>query len=170
MSLLSDLVCTVQQSSIGTVDNVVTASFGNIEALKGYGVVSGSVEPRTANTTYLLLDDVTGDPVQLPPNALPFNFFFYPTEQLVGNVGLQPLLFSDDAMSSFYDPFGWEMSPDNINPLGCNTTALVFGNKTAFLDNFMGYPYVGFKVNSLTTSFTAGKVKVYLYYDKYPGA
>lgn len=169
MSLISEKVNTVQESSIGVVKSAFNTRFTNLEALNGYKVISGSVEPRAAGATYLVVDD-NGDPVQLPPNSLPYKFFFYPTELLDGpnnGMGIGPLLFSDEMMSTFYDPFGWYAPMSQINPKGCSVTALVFFPPKAVLSNYNGYPYVGVKVYGGLDPITAGKVKVDLYYNTF---
>lgn len=170
MSLLSETVSTVQQSQLGVVNTAYNTPFSNLEALQGYSVVCGTVEPRTIGSTYLLINESTGEPVQLPPNSMPYKFFFEPIVPLQGldpGAGIGPLLFSDETMNTFYDPFGWYAPLEQINPNGCTVTALVFGPKTAVLANYADYPYVGVKVYG-GVDLTAGKVKVYLYYTSFP--
>ena len=172
MSQLSETVVTVQQSNIGITESATATVFVNLEGLEGYKVIIGSVEPRTPASTYLILDDETGDPVQLPPNTVLYKFFFYPTVPLVsasGSMGIGPLLFSDQAMTTFYDPFGWYCQLDQINPKGSSVTALVYAAQPprAVLSDYVGYPYLGVKVYGGVDPITSGKVKVYLYYNTF---
>ena len=168
MSLLSETVATVLEGKFLKYENLLNVEFGNIGLLDGYEVISGSVEPRTTGGNLLVLDDTTGEPLVLPPNSAPYKFVYLPTVPLQNldpsGSGIAPFLSSDTSFTLVYNPFGTQVTMNQMTPAGCTMPALV--TQSVQLDNFVGYPFLCMSVFG-PYSFTAGKVQIYLFYKSF---
>lgn len=165
MSLLSETVATVIQGQFLEFKNLYGCTFENLELLDGYEVISGSVEPRAVGGNLLVLNDTTGEPLVLPSNSAPYKLIYYPTVPLQNldpsGSGIAPFLSSNTSFSTTYNPFGTQVTMNQMTPAGCTMPALA--TQSVQLDNFVGYPFLCMSVFG-PYPFTAGKVKIYLFY------
>lgn len=164
MSLLNETASTVIAGKYLKVDQAFNTQFQNTRNLKGYGVITGALLPREVGTNVLVLDNVTEEPVQLPPNVMPYKAFFVPT------IPLESTDLTDSAIRlKLWDSPTFNISQDNWGVNGVFTGEQVnskgyteMADTTGSVSDFTGYTYPGVEV--VNTDFTAGQLQVYIYY------
>lgn len=163
MSLLTETVKTVIEGNNLIVGNTVNNQYVYQPNPRGYFVLTGAVEPRGLGN-YLLLDNVTGEPVQLPPNTLTYKGFFLPTIPMestdLTDSQIKLYLYDDTSFSNSYDNWGsnGRFTGEELNSKAVTEMTDVSGT---FSDQ-AGYSYPGLEVEN--REFTAGQLQVYIYY------
>lgn len=166
MSLIKETTTTVIDADALVSGNVI-ANFSKVETarmiLGPQKAVSGYVSPRAA-TDYLVLDNITNDPIILPPNSLPMRAFFIPTVPLASaNLALNAL------QVAFYDTpsFNNSYTPSSTVVSGANLNSKAYVELThcdELLADAAPYRYVGV---TTTNAFTDGTLQVYIQYQSF---
>ena len=163
MSLLTETVSTVIYGNNMIALQAFNTQFVTKPNAQGYSVITGAIEPREEGN-YLLLDNVTGLPVQLPPNVMPYKAFYVPTVPLEG-----PNLSSSELKLRFWDDVNFSSYQDNWGTYGVFTAEEMntkgyteLADSTGSVSDFTGYIYPGMVLES--DPLTAGQIQIYIYY------
>lgn len=163
MSLLSETASTVIAGKYLKVDQAFNTQFRDTKNLKGYSVITGALVPRELGN-YLALDNVTGEPIRLPPNVMPYKAFYVPTVPLEGpNLNfsiLQLRLWDDVNFSNAFNNWG---SLGTFSGIELNTKCSTeMSDVAGYVSDFTGYTYPGMILGF--NPLTAGQLQLYIYY------
>lgn len=136
--------------------------FQGYEHLNGAKVISGALLPRTQGD-YLVLDNKTGDPLELPSNIGMFQVFFIPTIPLESaNLGTASLTFKCFDDINFSNSFTPSFDNPTVSAEAANARAFIQIDDGEVLSGYIGFPYCGVTVDN--EDITAGVLQVYIYY------
>ena len=163
MSLLREIKKTVVEADNLKIGTIWNSTFSSYQNLQGYQVITGYVEPRDIDT-FLVLDYETQQPIQLPSNIFPIKTFLIPEVPLTSddpleNSYLQMYFYDTPQFDNQYnDSFDW--GGFNGNELNTKIMLEMYDQDTS-MSGYVGFPYVGF---SMSGSFTAGRIRLVMYY------
>jgi hypothetical protein len=176
MSLLSETSTTVIDTTELTTGSALVSKFSNTNSaysIKGrVKAVSGYAMP-TANGSYLVRDNLTNEPIEIPLNALPLQGFIIPTVPLesadLSDSIVTIQLYDDVSFSNSFSPWvtggdvnqNGRWSADFVNAKTFNELSEDY----AYYSDWENYRFVGIETSG--TVITAGTLQIYIVYHSY---
>lgn len=162
MSLLNERVETVLEGKYLVVDHAFNTQFTNYANLQGFNAITGALVPRGLGNV-LLVDNYTGEPVQMPPNSVPVYFLLVPTVPFqsadLSDSEIYIQFYDNENFSNLLQPWG---SDSQFTGEELQHKNMFYAVDDTYFTDFSGYPYIGAEV--VDEAFTAGQVQVYIYY------